>query len=123
MRMQLDAAQVDDPGQPGRIIDDDFFRGAARRERQRDGSQPGGPLGGRALLIKRLALGAIDEALENDRTIPDSGQRARRDGQVVADKIEFRDTCSASRNTACRDALSGLRAPRPRAPRRLLLSP
>ena len=32
MRMQLDAAQIDDPGEPRRIIDHDLFRGAARRE-------------------------------------------------------------------------------------------
>ena len=30
MRMQLDAAEVHDPGQAGRVVDDDFFRGAAR---------------------------------------------------------------------------------------------
>jgi hypothetical protein len=32
MRVQLNAAQVDNPGQPGRIIDHDFFRSAPRRE-------------------------------------------------------------------------------------------
>ena len=32
VRMELDAAQVDDPREPRRIIDDDLFRGAARRE-------------------------------------------------------------------------------------------
>ena len=32
VRMQLDAAQIDDPRQPRRIVDDDLFRGAARRE-------------------------------------------------------------------------------------------
>ena len=101
MRMQLDAAQVDDPGEPRRVIDDDLFRGAARRERQRYGSQPRRPLGGRALLIKRLAFGAVDETLENDRTIPDSGERARRDRQVVAHEVELRELASASRNTAC----------------------
>ena len=50
-----------------------------------------GPLRGRALLIKRLALGAVHEALEHDRTILDSGQSARRDRQVVAHEVEFRD--------------------------------
>ncbi len=51
----------------------------------------GGPLGGRALLIKRLAFGAVHESLENDRTIPDSGESARRDRQVVANQVEFRE--------------------------------
>ena len=44
---------------------------------------------GRALLIERLALGAVDESLENDRTVPDPTQRARRDRQVIAHQIEF----------------------------------
>jgi hypothetical protein len=30
--VQLDAAEVDDPGQPGRIVDDDFLSGAAGRK-------------------------------------------------------------------------------------------
>ena len=55
------------------------------------GSQPRGPLGGRALLIKRLALGAVDEAFENERTILDSGQSAGRDRQIVAHEVEFRE--------------------------------
>ena len=32
MRMQFDATEIDDPGEPGRIIDDDLLRGSARRE-------------------------------------------------------------------------------------------
>jgi hypothetical protein len=32
VRVQLDAAQVDDPGEPRRIVDDNLFRGAARRK-------------------------------------------------------------------------------------------
>ena len=32
MRMQLDAAEVDDPGEPRRVVDDDLFRGAAGRK-------------------------------------------------------------------------------------------
>ena len=44
MRMQLDAAQIDDPGQPGRIVDDNFFRSAAGRKRKRDGAQPIGTM-------------------------------------------------------------------------------
>ena len=91
MRMQLDAAEVDDPREPRRVVDDDFFRCAARRKRQRDGAQPRGPLGGRALLIERLAFGAVDEALEHDRTIADAGESARRDRQVVAHEVELRE--------------------------------
>jgi hypothetical protein len=33
MGVELDAAQVHDPCEPGRLIDDDLLGGAARRER------------------------------------------------------------------------------------------
>src|SRR4029077_17802007 len=91
MGMQFNTTQIDDPGEPGRIIDHDFLGGPARRERQRDGSQPGRPLGWRAFLIKGFCLGAVDETLENNWTISDSGERAWRNGQIIAHKIEFRD--------------------------------
>src|SRR5207249_1643971 len=42
-------------------------------------------------LVKRLALSTVDEALENERTIPDSSQSAWRNRQVVADEIELRE--------------------------------
>ena len=35
-----------------------------------------GPLGGRAFLIQRLAFGTVDEAVENQRTIPDASESA-----------------------------------------------
>jgi hypothetical protein len=38
-----------------------------------------------------LAFGTVDEALENQRTIPDSSESARGDRQIVADEIEFRE--------------------------------
>ena len=76
---------------PSRIIDHDFFRRAAGRKGKRDCSQPGRPFGGRALLIKRLTLGPVYVTFENQRTIPYSTESARRDRQIVADKIEFRE--------------------------------
>ena len=89
MRVQLDAAEIDDPREPRRVVDDDLFRGAAGRESQRDRSQPRGALRRRALLIEGLTFGAVDEALEHHGTVADSGQRARRDRQVVANQIEL----------------------------------
>ena len=89
MRMQLDAAEIDDPGEAGGVVDDDLFRGSAGGKRERDGSQPGGRLSGRALLVERLALRAVDETLQHDRTIADAGERARRDRQIVAHEIEL----------------------------------
>src|SRR6266404_1067005 len=89
--MQFDTTQVYDPGEPSGLIDDHLLRFAARREGQRNRSQPGGPLFGCAFLIKRLGFGAVDEALENNRTIPDSSKSARRNRQIVAYEIEFRE--------------------------------
>ena len=123
VRMQLDAAEVDDPGKPRRIIDHEFFRSPTRRERQRGGSQPRRTLGGRALLIKRLAFGAINESLENDRAILDPGESARRDGQVVADEIEFRELCLSGKIRLVRVCHADFALPRSRAARWLLLFP
>jgi hypothetical protein len=50
-----------------------------------------GSLAGSAFLIVGLALGAIYEALENQRTIPDSNENTRRNRQIVAYEIEFRE--------------------------------
>ena len=86
VRMQLDTAQVDDPGEARGIVDDQFFGGTAGGKRERYGPQPGGPLSGRALLIKSLALGAIHEALEHDRAILNSGQSSRRDRQIITSR-------------------------------------
>jgi hypothetical protein len=79
VRMQLDATKIDDPRKPRRVIDNDFFRSASRRERECYRSQPRGPLRWCALLIERLTFGAIDVSLEDQRTVPDSDERARRD--------------------------------------------
>ena len=79
MRVELDAAQVDDPGEARGIVHDDLLGSAPRRERQGYRSQPGGPLVGRALLIERLALCAVDEALEDDRTISNPSKSTRSD--------------------------------------------
>ena len=101
MRMQLDAAEVDDPREPRGVVDDDLLRRAARGKRQRDRAQPVGPLVRRALLVERLALGAVDESLEHDRPIADAGDRARRDGQVVVHELELRELGRRARSTAC----------------------
>src|SRR5215471_4603398 len=91
VRMQLDAAEVDDPGEAGRIVDDDLFGGPAGREREHDGAQPGRPFRGRALLVEGFAFGAVHETFEDDGTVLNAGQRAGRDGQIVANQVEFGD--------------------------------
>ena len=89
VRVQLDAAEIDDPREAGRVVDNDFFRGAPGRKGQRHGAQPGGPRCGRALLIKRLAFSAVHEALEDDGAVADSRQCAGRDREIVAHKIDL----------------------------------
>ena len=90
VRVQFDAAEVDDPSQSRRIIDNYLFRRTARRERQRYGSQPRGVFGRRAFLIKRLTFRAVHEALENDRTIPNSSESSRGDRKVIPHKVKLR---------------------------------
>ena len=91
MRMEFDASEIDDPRKPRRIIDNNFFRGAARRERERYGAQPQGVLRWRALLIERFTFGAIDVPFEDKWTVSDSGERARCDRQIVTNQVEFRE--------------------------------
>src|SRR6266576_673425 len=89
MRMQLDAAEVHDPCETGRVVDDNFFSGASRRKRKGDGPQPLRAILRRTLLIKRWALGAIHEALEHTRPIADAGDSSARDGQIVLNDVEL----------------------------------
>ena len=91
VRMQLDAAEVDDPRQSSGVVDDELLGGAPRGKRQCDGAQPLGPLVRRALLVERLGLGAVDESLEDERPIANAGDRARRDGQIVLHELELRE--------------------------------
>ena len=58
---------------------------------KRDRSQPRGPVARARASDRTPRLGAVDETLEHERTIPDSGQSARRDRQVVANEVEFRE--------------------------------
>ena len=41
------------------------------------------------LLIEGFRLSAVDEAFQNDWTIPDSGEGARSNGQVITHEIEL----------------------------------
>ena len=91
MRMQLDAAEIDDPGETGGIVDHHLLGGASRGNGERHGAEPVGPLVRRALLIEWLALGAVDEALEHERAIADAGERAGRHRQVIPHEVELRE--------------------------------
>ncbi len=54
--VELDAAEVDDPGEAGGVVDDELFGGAAGGEGEGDGAEPGGAIGGGALLVEGFGL-------------------------------------------------------------------
>ncbi len=89
--VELDAAEVDDPGEAGGVVEDDFFGGAAGGKREGDGAEPGwaGFGVGCAFLVEGFAVGAVDEALEDEGAIFDSADRAGSDGEVVADEVQL----------------------------------
>ena len=81
VRVKLDAAEIDDPGQARGVVDHDLVGGpAGGNESVTVRSQSGG-LRGRAS-GRRLALGPVDEALEHDRAVADrrAARRAPRRG-------------------------------------------
>jgi hypothetical protein len=47
---------------------------------------------GRPLLIKSFCLGTVDEALENNRTVFNSRERARCKGKIITNEIEICDS-------------------------------
>ena len=89
VRMQLDAAEVDDPGQPRRIVNHDLLRRTARGKRECHRAQPRGPVLRRTLLVERLLVRTIHEALQDDRPVAYPEQRAGRHGQVVAHDVDL----------------------------------
>ena len=52
--VEFDAAEIDDPGEAGGVVDDDLFGGAAGGEGESDGAEEGGEIGGSALLVEGL---------------------------------------------------------------------
>ena len=90
MRVEVDAAEVGDPGEAGRLVDDDLVGGAPGRERQRGGPDPVGRVVRRALLEERLLLGPVDEALERHRPAAHPDERPVGDGEEVADEVQLR---------------------------------
>ena len=91
MRMQIDAAEIDDPRQLCRVAQHDLARGAAGRELELDHFDPERPRFGRALLEEEFPLGAVDVAFERHRPAAGPPQRALGDGEVVADQIDLGD--------------------------------
>src|SRR5439155_5324506 len=89
MRIEVDASQVDDPGQLRGVADHDLFRGPARGKGELDGLDPLGARRRGALLKEGLAFGSVDEALEGHGASANATQRSLGDRQVIADQIEL----------------------------------
>ena len=75
VRVEVDAAEVVDPGEAGRVVDDDLVGGPARREGQGRRPDELGQVLRRPLLEERLAGGAVDEPLERHRPAAGAAQR------------------------------------------------
>src|SRR6185436_4786357 len=91
VRVEIDAAEVDDIHQLRRVVDHDLVGVPPRGKRERGDVDPRGPLGRRALLVERLALRAVDEALEDLRPARHPAQRAVGNGQIILHQLELRD--------------------------------
>ncbi len=89
VRVQVDAPEVHDPRELGRVADHDLLRGSAGWEAELDGLDPVGTRGRRPLLEEEVALGAVDEPLQRHRSSGDAAQRSVGDGEVVADEVEL----------------------------------
>ena len=90
MRIEIDAAEVDDPDQSGSLVHDDLVGGPAGREGQLSGPDPVGRVVRCPLLEERLLGDPVDESLEGHRAAADAGQRAVGDSKVVLDQVELR---------------------------------
>ncbi len=91
VRVEVDAAEVHDPGERGGIPHHDLFRRVAGGVVQGRGVDPLGPLLGRALLEERLLRDALHEALQHHRPSGGAAQGAVGHAQVVAHEVELRE--------------------------------
>jgi hypothetical protein len=88
--VEVDAAEVDDPGETRRLIEDDLVGRAPRREGQLGGPDPVGRVVGGPLLEERLLRDPVDEPLEGHRPAAGTAERPVRHGEVVRDEVHLR---------------------------------
>jgi hypothetical protein len=93
VRMQLNAAQVDDPGQPVGFINHQLLSSASRRKRKRNRANPPRSLGRRTLLIKSFTLSTVYKTLQHNRAIANPNQRSRCNRKIVAHEIKLGELC------------------------------
>jgi hypothetical protein len=88
--VQLDAAEVDDPRESSRVVDD----GEDGRVTAGEADElPADVFGMRRhpLLVEEVAVDAVREALHVERAPPNVVQRTGRDVQVVPDEVSLRE--------------------------------
>ncbi len=90
VRVEVDAAEVHDPGKARGIVDHDLVGGSAGREAQGGRADPLRPVVRRPLLEERLPRRAVDEPLEGHRPPTGTAQRAVRHRQVVLHQVQLR---------------------------------
>ena len=113
MRVQVEAPEVDDPGEAGGIPDHRLFGRRAAGVVQGRGVDEVGVVLGHALLEERLLVDALDEALEHHRAAPPrrAAHRRRRRGSTA------RRRASSARARGTRSCRGSRRAPRARRSR------
>ena len=89
VRIEVDAAQVDRPRQPGGVMDDRFGGRGAGRVAQLGDVHPVRPFRGRPLLEYGLLGDALDEAFQNHRPAGHTAQRPVGDRQVITHQVEL----------------------------------
>src|SRR5207302_6445819 len=90
MRIEVDASEVDDPGELGRLTDDDLLGGPARGKAEHHRLDPLRARAGRPLLEEGFTLGPVDEALERHRPPGHPAYGSLSHGRVVTDQIGLR---------------------------------
>ena len=88
--MQLDAAEVRDPGERGGVVDDREHRRVPARELHEHLVDVLGMVRGHALLVEEVPVDAVREALHVERPAPEVGECAVRDADVVGDEVALR---------------------------------
>jgi len=87
--VELDAAEVDDPRERGRVVDDREDGRVAAREADELLPDVLG-MGWNPFLVEEVALDAVRVALHVERPPADVVERARRDVDVVPDEVGLR---------------------------------